>query len=81
METGHHDGPCLRDSALRHFLDEAAKKTAFANFLVLELLHRKYGLQKHQNLLQNSFSCPRLDAPLTGTRLLYAHLQFRPQKC
>ena len=31
-------------------------------------------------MVQNSFSCPRLDAPLTGTRLLYAHLQFRLQK-
>ncbi len=27
------------------------------------------------------FLCRRWDAPLTGTRLLYAHLQFRPQKC
>ncbi len=50
-------------------------------FSVLELLHQKYGLQKLHNLLQNLFSCPRLDAPLTGTRLLYAHLQFRPKKC
>jgi hypothetical protein len=32
-------------------------------------------------MVHNSFSCPRLDAPLTGTRLLYAHLQFRLQKC
>ena len=30
-------------------------------------------------MVQNSFSCPRFDAPLTGTRLLYAHLQFRLQ--
>ena len=36
---------------------------------------------KPQNLVQNSFSCPRFDAPLTGTRLLYKHLQFLPQKC
>ncbi len=48
---------------------------------VLELLHRKYGLQEPQNLVQNSFSCPRWDGALTGTRLLYTHLQFRPQKC
>ncbi len=32
-------------------------------------------------MVQNSILCPRLDAPLTGTRLLYAHLQFRLQKC
>ena len=32
-------------------------------------------------MVHNSLSCPRLDAPLTGTRLLYAHLQFHPQKC
>ena len=32
-------------------------------------------------MVQNSFLRPRLDAPLTGTRLLYAHLQFRLQKC
>ncbi len=32
-------------------------------------------------MVQNSNSCPRLDAPLTGTRFLYAHLQFRLQKC
>ena len=41
----------------------------------------KYGLQEPQNLVQNSFSCTRLDAPLTGTQLLCAHRQFRPQKC
>ena len=31
--------------------------------------------------MHNSLSCPRLGAPLTGTQLLYVHLQFRPQKC
>jgi hypothetical protein len=50
-------------------------------FSAMELLHRKYGLQEPQNLVQNSFLCPCWDAPLTGTRLFYEHLQFRPQKC
>ncbi len=50
-------------------------------FSVMELLHRKYGLHEPQNLVQNSFSCPCWDAPFTGTRLFYEHLQFRPQKC
>ena len=56
-------------------------KYMFFQFSVLELLHRKYGLPEPLNLVHNSFSCPHQDGTLTGTPLLSAHFQFRPQKC